>query len=255
MIDFHCHLDLYPNPVAVLEQAVARQMYLLVVTTTPKAWKETSRLVGNSKRVRVSPGLHPELVGERFSEAPFLSHLIARSRYVGEIGLDGSTHLKASYDKQEAVFRRALQDCAVSGQRVMSIHSRAAATGVLDLLADCPNAGIPVLHWFSGSQRELERAVSLGCWFSVGPAMLKSAKGRKLAEGMPKDRILTETDGPFARLGNVPLMPWDVDKAERDLAAIWDVPTDVAERQMHQNLKHLASLAEGYKVAADDSRQ
>lgn len=48
--------------------------------------------------------------------------------------------------------------------------------------------------------RELERAVALGCWFSVGPAMLAAEKARGLARAMPKERVLTETDGPFAKL-------------------------------------------------------
>lgn len=251
MIDFHCHLDLYPEPAAVLDQMRARHMFALVVTTTPKAWRETSRLVGSAGKIRVSPGLHPELVGERFTEAPLLSHFIERSRYVGEVGLDGSAHLKGTYKKQEEVFERVLRDCAGFGRRVISIHSRAASKGVLDVLGHQADVGIPVLHWFSGSLKDLERAVSLGCWFSVGPAMLRAAKGRALAEAMPKDRVLTETDGPFARVGNDPLMPWDVELAERELGEIWGVSIDEAKHQIHKNLKDLAVKAETFPLVVD----
>src|ERR1700722_12460886 len=102
-----------------------------------------------------------------------------------------------------------------------SRHSRSAPGGVLDALAGHPGSGIPVLHWFSGSQQDLDRAEKLGCWFSVGPAMLRSAKGKRLAELMPRDRLLTETDAPFAReSASGPLMPWDVLKAEADLSDI-----------------------------------
>jgi TatD DNase family protein len=65
----------------------------------------------------------------------------------------------------------------------MSIHSRRAAGAVLDRLEGHTGAGSPVLHWFSGTKRELERAMKLGCWFSVGPVMLQTEKGRDLWPG------------------------------------------------------------------------
>lgn len=37
LIDFHCHLDLYDNPQAVVT-ACGKLNYILSVTTTPKAW-------------------------------------------------------------------------------------------------------------------------------------------------------------------------------------------------------------------------
>ena len=89
----------------------------------------------------------------------------------------------------------------------MSIHRRYAARAVLDRIKFYPHAGTPVLHWFSGSDQELNRAIHCGCWFSVGPAMLTSQKGRKL--------VLTETDGPFTQSNGRRLFPWEVDMAEK----------------------------------------
>src|SRR5258708_3936522 len=37
MIDFHRHLDLYPDPQGVAREYVARELYILSVTTTPSA--------------------------------------------------------------------------------------------------------------------------------------------------------------------------------------------------------------------------
>ena len=39
--------------------------------------------------------------------------------------------------------------------------------------------------------------------------MLESANGRKLAAAMPRDRVVPESDGPFAKVRGAPLMPWD----------------------------------------------
>ena len=127
----------------------------------------------------------------------------------------------------------------------MSIHSRRASRSVLDELGSHPGAGIPVLHWFSGSQRDLNRAIAFGCWFSVGPAMLQSAKGRTLASQMPRDRVLTESDGPFAQLSDRTLLPWDSALAARELAVLWNLTDREATAQLNANLKRLISGASG----------
>jgi TatD DNase family protein len=239
LIDFHCHIDLFPDPKVVLDQAEARGVYILAVTTTPKAWAGTRKLVGERSRVRVGLGLHPELVAERHGELPLFAHLLSEARYVGEIGLDGGSHLRASFKLQQSTLERILQHCTAAGGRVMSLHSRRAAGAVLDVLAAHPEAGTPILHWFSGTPRELDRAVGLGCWFSVGPAMLASAKGRALAAGMPRDRLLTETDSPFAQANGAPLMPWDVEQTYPLLAELWHCDVAAVPVQLRANLRCL----------------
>lgn len=241
MIDFHCHLDLYDNPSSVLSEAVRQRCYVLAVTTTPLAWKGTQSLVGNAPRVQVAVGLHPELVATRQNEIHQLCELLPETRYVGEIGLDGSSPHRSSLSVQRKVFETVLQACELAGGRIMTIHSRGAASLVLDYLETYEKAGLPVLHWFSGTRAELDRAVELGCWFSVGPAMLRGEKGRRLASLMPLDRILTETDGPLARLKNSPLMPWNVDVAEKGLGTLWELDHNTVRRQLNQNLRNLAS--------------
>lgn len=242
MIDFHCHIDLYPNAKAIIDEADARGTYILAVTTTPKAWTGTKKLIGKRKRIRVALGLHPELVPERHSEIALLEHYLPETRYVGEIGLDGSNHMRGSFELQERVLSRILKACEADGKKIISLHSRRAANGVVDALLQAPRSGTPILHWFSGSIRELDRAINAGCWFSVGPAMLKSAKGRKLVENMPADRVITETDAPFAQIDGEPLMPWDVARTYPYLAEIWQSPVDAIAFRLRQNLKALLAI-------------
>lgn len=121
----------------------------------------------------------------------------------------------------------------------MSVHSRRAARPVLDKIEAYPGAGPVVLHWFSGGMRDLKRAIELGCWFSVGPAMLSGARGRELARLIPQDRILTESDGPFGRIGREPLLPWQVDIAVSALSEIWSSDTEEAQAVLDENLRRL----------------
>jgi TatD DNase family protein len=165
-------------------------------------------------------------------------------RYVGEIGLDGGPEYRRHWPDQEQVFSRVLELCARAGGRIMTIHSRRAATPVLDALQARPGAGIAILHWFSGTQKELSRAVDLGCWFSTGPAMLAGEKGRSLVMKMPRDRVLTESDGPFAQVDGRAAWPWDADRAVETLAQIWSQPVNEVRRQLLDNLRRLTkSLA------------
>lgn len=239
MIDFHSHLDLYPDPHAIARECAARGLYVLSVTTTPSAWTGTHALADGMPRVRTALGLHPQIAHERKHELPIFERHVAETRYVGEIGLDGSPELRRHWGDQVEVFDKILALCVAAGGKILSVHSRRAASPVLDHLQKYPAAGVPVLHWFSGTQRELARAVGLGCWFSVGPAMLAGERGRLLASRMPRERVLTETDGPFAQVDGRPASPWDVDRAVDQLAMVWRTSREKTSGQLLENLKSI----------------
>jgi TatD DNase family protein len=230
MIDFHSHLDLYPNPAAVRDECERRGMRVLSVTTTPSAWNGTRALASESGGIRTALGLHPQLAHERRNELRLFDSLLLQTPFIGEIGLDGAPEYRSHWKSQLTVLEHILGKCRDVGGRLLSVHSRRAAGPVLDCLQAFSAAGTPILHWFSGSLRDLDRAISLGCWFSIGPAMLSGEKGRALAARMPRERVLTETDGPFAHNNGTPLMPWDVEVAIRHLSNIWSLPpSDVTE--------------------------
>lgn len=241
MIDFHCHLDLYPNPAEVVESCEKRSMFVLSVTTTPSAWEGTDSLASPVSRIRTALGLHPQLAAERIKELPLFDDLLPRTCYVGEVGLDGSSYLRASWECQVRIFRHVLLACEQAGGRIISIHSRRAASDVLSHLEQYPDAGIPVLHWFSGTIAELERAKQMGCWFSVGPAMLAGKRGQEIAARLPASRTLTETDGPFAKNKQRALLPWDVELAVHGLANVWKMSADEVDHLLLNNLRSLSN--------------
>lgn len=241
MIDFHCHLDLYPEPDRMARECAERGLYVLSVTTTPSAWHGSSRIAQD--RTRTALGLHPQLAHERKAELSIFDEVLPHARYIGEIGLDGTPELRRHWTEQVAVFDYILATCTQAGGRIMSIHSRSASKGVLDCLAAYPDAGVPILHWFSGSHDDLDRAIMLGCWFSVGPAMLRSKRGCALAARMPPDRMLTESDGPFAQINGISALPWDVCLAVDELCRIWSQPRDTVNDRLLENLNRLIKLA------------
>lgn len=245
MMDFHCHLDLYKQPREVYKQAVRRNEFTWLVTTSPKAFAATSAALGHSDRVFISPGLHPEIAGQRAGELDLLLEQMAHCKGVGEVGLDGSARYKATYAVQKAIFAAVAARSAELGGRVLSIHSRVAASDVLSELARHPKFGVAVMHWFSGPMSELRTAAQMGCWFSVGPAMFSSANCRRLVAAMPQDRVVPESDGPFAQIGGEPLMPWCQDLTVANLSGVWNIPVPVVESRLQRNAEQLLRVMHG----------
>jgi TatD DNase family protein len=210
--DFHCHVDLHPDPVAVVDQCAREKIVVLAVTTTPKAWPQNCKWAGRNGYLHAAAGLHPELVGERYDEADLLERQISESRFLGEVGLDGSQQHRKGYHRQKEVFIRVLDAAQRSGRRVLTIHSRRAARDVITMIEERtdPQRVLCILHWFSGSMAEARRAVATGCFFSVSHTMLGHDRGRKLVRSLPANRLLTETDSPFATIGERKSLPWDV---------------------------------------------
>lgn len=241
LVDFHCHLDLYPDHAAAVERCERDGVFTLAVTTTPRAWLRNHNLAFATRYVRAALGLHPQLVGERAQEIGLWEELLPRTRYVGEVGLDASPRFYRSYETQKEVFARVLSRCAAAGNKIVTAHSVRATKAVLDMIEQHmpPTRGRVVLHWFTGTATEAKRAVDLGCYFSVNAEMLANEKRSTITKALPLDRVLTETDGPFTQTGTRPTTPSDVWIAVEGLASLHGMsPTEISSAIM-RNLKNL----------------
>jgi TatD DNase family protein len=243
LVDFHCHLDLYPDFEELVAESERLGIFTLAVTTTPKAWPRNNKLASSTKHVRAALGLHPQLAAERWKEIDLWERLLDETRYVGEVGLDAGPRYYRSMERQTEVFRHVLRCCARAGGKILSIHSIRAAPKVLDLIEEEIPRGRAkfVFHWFTGSVADAKRAADLGCYFSVNSQMLATDRGRALVSSLPIDRILTETDGPFTSLGSDPARPRDVRQTVRQLAAARSLSIEESAAVVLQNLKTLTA--------------
>lgn len=239
MIDFHCHLDLYPDPASIAALAQDHRITTLSVTTTPSAFAGTSALAHDRPLILTALGLHPELAHQRSQELALFDKLVRTTPFVGEIGLDGSARFAETRAVQAQVFTHILHACTQVGGRILSIHSRSAAGPVLEALSANRDAGTPVLHWFTGTTSQAEAAIGQGCWFSIGTPMLMSAKGRNLIARLPRDRVLTETDGPFATHEGRSVTPLDIPDTVQRLARLWDLDVTETEATISANAQSL----------------
>lgn len=243
LVDFHCHLDLYPNHAQAVADCEQQEIFTVAVTTTPRAWPRNHELASATKHVRAALGLHPQLVKERANEIGLWREYLPNARYVGEVGLDAGPRFYASFETQKQVFETILRDCADRGGKILTIHSVRAARAVLDMLeAYLPRSrGSAVLHWFTGTKAEAERAVRLGMYFSINREMLRNDRHRLTVSSLPLDRLLTETDGPFAKVDGREAHPADVARTIEDLARLRSMPFDELAEIITGNLKRLVS--------------
>ena len=125
-------------------------------------------------------------------------------------------------------------------KKVLSLHSRMAEKEVLELLLKykIQNA---IFHWYSGGHNLINNISDAGYYFSINPALVKSASGQKIIYKIPKENVLTETDGPFINKGNDPLLPGEVEEVFEYLSKIWNFTIYEVQNVINMNFRRLIS--------------
>ena len=174
---------------------------IIAVGTTPLAYKKELRFVENVNSIKVGLGLHPQLVKECPDDIRTFLREMNEAKYIGEIGLDFNTGYVESKDQQVVAFRKIAKACAEEGGKVLSIHSVKSATTVIEELeiAGTFKTCICILHWFTGTAKDRQRAIENGAYFSINPKMLRTKSGKDNVIVIPSEKILLETDAPFTK--------------------------------------------------------
>lgn len=201
--DLHCHLGFCEDAVQAARALAAAGVGAFSNTVTPAEFAEQQAVLADAVNVRVGAGLHPWWVGEYDVAANWdrLYSLVARNRFIGEVGLDLSPRRADTREAQLDALACVAHACARTGRKVLSVHAVRAVDQVLDVLEHASVFGgltgnACIIHWFSGTSDQLTRARRVGCYFSVNPRMLDSKRGRAYAQAIPADRLLLETDEP-----------------------------------------------------------
>lgn len=185
--------------------------------------------------VKLAVGLHPWWVSadecRLAEELRAFDSALPETRYVGEVGLDFSKRRIATRDAQLCAFRHIAGACAKEGGKVLSVHCVKAYDDALSILkgSGCLASCTCIFHWFSGSFPQLTQAVDAGCSFSVGARMLETKKGREYAKAIPLQKLLLETDAPFAA---------DPEREHPSIAYSYDQ----MRRQLAETLQRLARI-------------
>lgn len=208
LVDTHAHLDFAKTQEQLeelLERAWAVGLEQIVTIGASREFDSNLRAVeiaNKYERVFATVGIHPHdarvVTPKVLEDIEALARCEQKVKAIGEIGLD--YHYDHSpREKQREAFAQFIQ-MAHRVQMPIIIHTREAEQDTIDILKqeEARRCG-GVLHCFSGTRWLAEQALELGFYVSFsGIVTFKSAPIiQEVAQMVPEDRILVETDAPF----------------------------------------------------------
>lgn len=146
-------------------------------------------------------GVHPHSASEVSEETLDIFRDMSKNDRViaiGEIGLD-FYYDNSPRDLQRKWFKEQLKLAKELNLPVV-IHSRDASQETFDTIKEAQDGSLRgVMHCYSGSVEMAKEYIKLGFYISIaGPVTFKNARVvREVAEAVPLDRLLIETDCPY----------------------------------------------------------
>jgi TatD DNase family protein len=207
LVDSHCHLDMldlesFGGTIdGVLDAAHANDVeHFLCVSINMEDYPAMLGIAEAHDQVTASVGLHPNEQGGHEPSADELVELAKHPKVVaiGETGLD-YFRSEGDLDWQRERFRRHIRAARTCGKPVI-VHSRDAREDTIAILDEEGASEVGgVMHCFTGDWAMAQQAMALNFHISFsGIVTFKSAKElQEVAEKIPAERMLVETDCPY----------------------------------------------------------
>jgi TatD DNase family protein len=234
LIDTHCHINFFKNAGEVALECEKRNIHTIYVTTLPSQFDETFKYVKTLKYIYPSLGFHClENNYNLDDEKKIFLKNIARTKFIGEVGLDFSKRATKSKVEQLELFQFVLE--SIQGkEKIVNLHSASAEDEVLEMIVKY-NIKKAIFHWYSGKIGTLKKIIDYGCYISINDAMCKSKKGQNIISKLPKDKVLVETDAPFIK----DILPYNNYQVYQYLADIWKIPYNKIIKIIYNNFDNL----------------
>jgi len=204
LIDSHCHLDfddLSSRLPEVFDRMIANGVGGAVcIGVNLEDWPRVIALAESDARLFATVGVHPEYSDRREPTADELVALAGHPKVIaiGETGLDYYWH-KDAPEWQRERFRTHIAAARRSSLPLV-IHTRDAAADTLRLMKEegADTVG-GVMHCFTETWEVASAALDLGFHISFsGIVTFKNAvQIKEVAQKVPLDRLLVETDAPY----------------------------------------------------------
>jgi len=209
IVDSHCHLDILPSEqLGSVDEVIKRaQDYgverMLCVAIDPPRWPQVLELATRYPQVYASIGVHPCSEAEVVVTDEHLLQMASHPKVlaIGEVGLD-YFHQKpeeVDLEYQKTRFRQHIK-IAKQLNKPLIIHTRSSTPEVLQILREegADQVG-GIMHCFVEDLATAQQALELGFYISFsGIVTFKNAVELKsVAQALPLDRILVETDSPY----------------------------------------------------------
>ena len=229
LIDAHCHLDLFHDPIAIVHTYENTPATCVLTTMLPSHYLSALPHLKRYKYILPAIGLHPLRAKEGLNEIALFADNVITTEYIGEIGLDLSGEGVKTKDIQNNVLKKILPMIGLN--KYVSIHSRNAHEEIFTLLEEF-NIGPVCFHYFTGGPAVAEKLAAKGHYFSVNHRMLKHERSN-IINYISSDRILVESDGPF--LTKRPLFM--IEQVYNELSKVWKIDISETEKQVIKNFR------------------
>lgn len=205
-VDSHCHLNykgLVDDQANVIARAQAAGVStMLNISTRKSEWDAVVATAEKSPSIWASIGIHPHEADQhadidtvRLVDASRHAKVVA----IGETGLD-YFYDHSDREQQRASFRTHIAASRDTGLPLI-VHTRDAEEDTAAILSDEMGKGAysGVIHCFTASGEFADITLKLGLYISISGIVTfkNAAELREVAQRVPADRLLIETDSPF----------------------------------------------------------
>ncbi len=203
-IDSHCHIN-FPELAEKLDEVLANMRqnevtHALCVSVNLENFPQIQLLAEQHDNIYASIGVHPDHESDTEPTQAQLVHLAQHPKVVaiGETGLD-YFRLKGDLEWQRTRFRthiRAAREC----HKPLIIHTREAGADTLRIMAEEGAAEVGgVMHCFTENLEVAQAAIAMNFYISFSGIVTfkKATQIKEVAQKIPLDRMLIETDAPY----------------------------------------------------------
>jgi len=198
LIDTHAHIDFpefYRNRKDVIARAAKEGVGIINSCLNQAGFEKLNEFRG-AKDFFLMIGCCPYRFEEYAPQWSLLRDNAHKIIGVGEIGLDYHWVKDQEGRDMEKENLLKLLGFAREHDKPVLIHSRNAEKNALDIL-ESERVEKAVMHCFSGTLEEAERAIDLGYLVSIPTNVATSKQKKEFAAKLPLESLVLETDAPY----------------------------------------------------------
>ena len=191
IVDAHCHLESYKS-------IEIKDGWIPVTSGYSHSSNVKNAAIAKKYEIPFCLGIAPQsAIKEDISKLDSWVDEIKKHKpnAIGEIGLDFHWAKNAQDVEKEKIVLARMIELADEMNLPVVIHAREAAGKVLDALSEAGWKRGIMMHFFSGTLEEAERAVGMGALISICP--MPGKERRKVINTLALENLLVETDSPY----------------------------------------------------------
>ncbi len=261
MIDVHSHIDderIFRNLESIMKKCEEKNVVVISSGVNFETNRKVLQISEKYPFVKATAGFYPlDSIAEKIrikrdedlreikpfsveKELLFVKENKEKFVAIGEIGMDFQIAVEYKKEQQE-VFEKILNFAKEIGKPVI-IHSRKAELECIEILENFKMKKV-VMHCFNGRKSLIKKCVRNGWFLTVPPVLVRLNHFKIIAELVPLENLLTETDSPYLSpvKGEINY-PWNVEISIKEIAKIKKIEEEKVAEKIFKNATDLFGL-------------